>query len=233
MGVVKRGSLKGLNWLHMLSEASKAGFTIPPCTPSPTFFCSSPPPAVLSQQTWWHRRRLVIYDKSTMAGLNHCEEKGGNTRGGGPPILLKLWAQCGAHHSQLVVLGGIFFKGWSEERKEGWDGAAPSQFVQSRTCTRTHTYTHKLEPMGGEERSHIRAQPCLIMDLMETVSAESVSTCAAPDSSQLFFFFFMCIQYSHTYTPPPLWHTHPVLHPFVCINICLHMQEHAPTHTQM
>lgn len=58
--------------------------------------------------------------------------------------------------------------------------------------------------MGGEERSHIRAQPCLIMDLMETVSAESVSTCAAPDSSQLLFFFFLCAYSIHTHT-----HTHP------------------------
>lgn len=42
MGVVKRGGLKGLNWLHMLSEASKAGFTIPPCTPPPNFFLFFP-----------------------------------------------------------------------------------------------------------------------------------------------------------------------------------------------
>lgn len=77
----------------------------------------------------------------------------------------------------------------------------------ARTHTHTDTYTHRLEPMGGEERSHIRAQPCLIMDLMETVSAQSVSTCAAPDSSQLLL-FFMCIQYSHTYSSPHHPHTH-------------------------
>lgn len=50
-------------------------------------------------------------------------------------------------------------------------------------------------------------------------------------------FFFMCIQYSHTYTPPPLWHPHPP-HTHKHTHICMHKQlspykinihQHAPT----
>lgn len=75
------------------------------------------------------------------------------------------------------------------------------------SLTHTHTDTaHTLEPMGGEERSHIRAQPCLIMDLMETVSAQSVSTCAAPDSSQLLFYVHTV--FTHIYPPPRYTPTH-------------------------
>lgn len=108
--------------------------------------------------------------------------------------------------SQLVVLG-YFLR---DEAKRGTKGEMEQlplgslRRTQTHPCARGRIHVHTLEPMGGEERSHIRAQPCLIMDLMETVSAQSVSTCAAPDSSQLaslfFIFFFMCIQYSHTST---------------------------------
>lgn len=52
----------------------------------------------------------MIYDKSAMAGLNHYEETVGSWGGGGPPVLLKLWAQREARRSQLVVFG-VFFKG--------------------------------------------------------------------------------------------------------------------------
>lgn len=151
-----------------------------------------------------------------MAGLNHCEETEGRARGGGPPVLLKTLGP--ARSSPQPVSGfGVFFKGRSGER--GPEGEmerlllSPARLARPCTCAQTHTHTHELEPMGGEERSHIRAQPCLIMDLMETVSAQSVSTCAAPDSSQLLsFYFFMCIQYSHSYTIPPHTHTHTHLH---------------------
>lgn len=161
----------------------------------------------------------MIYDKSAMAGLNHCEETGVSARGGGPPVLLKLWAQREARHSQLVVLG-YFLRDEAERGTEGeMEQLLLGSLARSCTCTQTHTYTHRLEPMGGEERSHIRAQPCLIMDLMETVSAESVSTCAAPDSSQLLFFFFFYVHtvFTHIHHPP-----HTQTHN-VCTNTHTHL----------
>lgn len=101
-------------------------------------------------------------------------------------------------------------------------------------CAHTHTHSNTctLEPMGGEERSHIRAQPCLIMDLMETVSAQSVSTCAAPDSSQLlhfiYFFFFLLltrVRSSHAHELPA--------RTFACINNYIEAHKHAPTHAEL
>lgn len=172
----------------------------------------------------------MIYDKSATAGLNHCEETGGSAggvgRGGGPPILPKnSGPSAKARRSQLVVLG-YFLRDEARRGTRGlrWSGSASAR---SRTCSRTHTYTHRLEPMGGEEWSHIRAQPCLIMDLMETLSAESVSTCAAPDSSQLFFFssssFFFNAHTVFTHIPPHQTRTHTHTHhlhthTFACIN---------------
>lgn len=92
----------------------------------------------------------MIYDKSAMAGLNHCEETGGSARGGGPPVLLKLWAQREARHSQLVVLG-YFLR---DEAKRGTQGEMERLLLSSlsRSLVHMHTDTHVHTHAGADGR---------------------------------------------------------------------------------